>query len=93
MAKKDNQLQQLPDASTGNVVLSAQELYSVTFKGYPDVLDVQQVSTILGVSTKTVYRLLREGTLNSLKVGREFRIPKVFVLKYLKVFVSQVCER
>ena len=63
------------------------------FKEYPDVLDVKQVSILLGVSTKTVYRLLREGSLASLKIGREFRIPKVNVMKYIKVFGSPLSEQ
>jgi excisionase family DNA binding protein len=63
------------------------------FKEYPDILDVKQVSVILGVSTKTVYKLLREGTLVSLKVGREFKIPKVNVQKYVKIFDSPLCEQ
>ena len=68
--------------------LSTQEIYRIVFKEYPDVLDVKQVSVLLGVSTKTIYRLLREGKLESLKIGREFRIPKVNVMKYVKVFDS-----
>ena len=52
---------------------------------YPDVLDAEQVSAILGVSTKTVYRLLQDGSITALKVGRSYRIPKVHLLSYLKV--------
>ncbi len=52
---------------------------------YPDVLDAEQVSAILGVSTKTVYRLLHDGSITALKVGRSYRIPKVHLLSYLKV--------
>ena len=70
---------------------STQEIYRVVFKEYPDVLDVKQVSTLLGVSTKTVYRILRDGTLDSLKIGREFKIPKVNVMRYVKVFGSPLC--
>ena len=69
---------------------NAQELYRIVFKEYPDILDVKQVSALLGVSTKTVYRLLKAGTLDSLKIGREFRIPKVNVMKYVKVFGSPI---
>jgi excisionase family DNA binding protein len=65
--------------------INTKEVYQLMFKEYPDILDVKQVSNLLGVSTKTVYRLLRAGSLSSLKVGREFRIPKVYVLRYLKV--------
>jgi len=55
------------------------------FKGYPDVLNVKQVSEILEISTKTVYKLIKDGSLSSLKVGREFRIPKVMLMQYMKV--------
>jgi len=72
--------------------INAHEIYKAVFKDYPDVLDVKQVSELLGVSTKTVYRLLREGTLDSLKIGREFRVPKVNVMKYVKIFGSPLCE-
>ncbi len=62
------------------------ELYKVMFKDYPDVLDVKQVSAALDVSTKVVYRLLRDGAIASLKIGREFRVPKIAVMRYLNVF-------
>ena len=61
------------------------EIYRVVFKEYPDVMDVKQVSKLLGVSTKTVYKLIRGGSLTSLKVGREFRVPKVSVMRYVKI--------
>jgi excisionase family DNA binding protein len=73
--------------------INASDIYRVMFKDYPDVLDVKQVSKILGVSTKTVYRLLRDGSIISLKVGREFRIPKVYIMKYVRVFGSPLCEQ
>ena len=73
--------------------LSTQEIYRIVFKEYPDILDVKQVSKLLGVSTKTVYRLLRDGTLDSLKIGREFKIPKVNVMKYVKVLGSPIYEQ
>ena len=72
--------------------INTYEIYKAVFKDYPDVLDVKQVSELLGVSTKTVYRLLHDGALESLKIGREFRIPKVNVMKYVKIFGSPLCE-
>ena len=72
---------------------NSNELCGAVFKNYPDVLDVKQVSQLLGVSTKTVYRLLREGTLNSIKVGREFRIPKVSIMKYMKILEPQLSNQ
>jgi len=72
--------------------ISTQAVFRETFREYPDVLDVRQTSKLLSVSTKTVYRLLREGTIESLKIGREFRIPKVNVMRYAKIFKASLSE-
>lgn len=66
--------------------ISTQDIYRIVFTEYPDVMDVKQVSQLLGVSTKTVYKLIREGSLSALKIGREFRVPKVVLMKYVRVF-------
>ena len=65
--------------------MSLQDMYRYLFKEYPDVLNVNQVSNILDVSTKTVYKLIQNSNLSAIKVGREFRIPKIFLLKYIKL--------
>ena len=65
--------------------ISPQDVYRVVFRGYPDVLDVKQVSEMLGVCKKTVYKLAADGSLPMLKVGRQYRITKVNVLKYMKM--------
>ncbi len=61
------------------------EAYKTVFREYPDILDVEQMSKLLSVSKKTAYRLLREGTVDCLKVGREYKIPKVNIIKYLRI--------
>ena len=73
--------------------IQAQDICNATFKTYPDVLNVSQVSEILGVSTKTVYRLLRQNAISSLRVGREFRIPKVHLMRYVRIFDSPSWEQ
>ncbi len=50
---------------------------------YPDVLTVEEASEILGVCTKTVYKLIRKGDLKKQNVGRLFRIPKSYIISYL----------
>lgn len=65
--------------------VSQQELYQTVFREYPDVMDVKQASALLGVSTKTVYNLIAAGALSALRVGRSFRIPKVNIMRYLKI--------
>jgi excisionase family DNA binding protein len=85
---------QLFSMNGGKVMnVNTQEIYRIVFRDYPDILDVKQVSALLGVSTKTVYRLLRNGAFESLKIGREFRVPKVSIMKYVKLFGSPLCEQ
>lgn len=48
-------------------------------------MNVEQVSEVLGVSTKTCYALLRSGALQSLKIGRAYKIPKANLISYLNI--------
>jgi excisionase family DNA binding protein len=73
--------------------INAHDIYRAVFKEYPDVLNVKQVSALLGVSAKVVYRALNNGSLASLKIGREFRIPKITLMKYVKLFGSPSSEQ
>jgi excisionase family DNA binding protein len=66
-------------------VKMTRKAYKSVFPGCPDVLDVRQVSELLGVSSKTVYKLINEGVLASVKAGRAFKVPKLYLLQYLKV--------
>ena len=46
----------------------------------------------LGVSTKTGYKLLKDGKIEYLKIGRAYRIPKAHILRYLKITCSTFAE-
>ena len=50
---------------------------------YPDVMSIEQMCEILSISTKTGYRILREGKICCLKVGRAYRIPKAHLFTFL----------
>lgn len=58
-------------------------LCEIMFRDYPDVLNVSQMSEILHVSTKTGRRLLREGTVRSVRIGKSYRIPKAYLISYV----------
>ena len=61
-----------------------QEYYKVMFTEYPDVVNVEQLCEMLGgPSSKSVYRLLKEGAIQSYWIGKRYRIPKVSVIEYL----------
>ena len=51
---------------------------------YPPVLSVDEVATILGVTSKTVRNLIKAGNITSIKVGRLIRIPKDRLIHYLE---------
>jgi len=56
------------------------------FRDYPDVVTVEQMCEMLGgISIKTGYRLLKNGTIKSVVVGRRYRIPKLYVFEYLEL--------
>lgn len=55
-----------------------------SLKKYPDVLSVSQVQQILAVGERAVYKLIHDGDLVSLKVGKGYRIPKASVEVLLK---------
>ncbi len=58
--------------------------YIKMLKEYPDVLKIGQMCNALGgISTKTGYKLLRENRIESVKVGREYRITKSNVIDFL----------
>lgn len=65
------------------IPLSQRDAYKLMLKEYPDVMDIVQMCQILDVSTKTGYRLIREGKICCIKVGRAYRIPKAHLFTYL----------
>lgn len=54
------------------------------FADYPDVVNVEQMCSMLGgIGKKTAYDLLRHGDIRHIKLGKSFKIPKVCVIEYL----------
>lgn len=53
-------------------------------RDYPDVLTPEQVAEALGISRKSVYRLLRERTIGSKRIGTKYLISKRCLVDYLE---------
>jgi excisionase family DNA binding protein len=47
-------------------------------------LTVSEVAIIMRVSKMTVYRLIRSGELDAVRIGRSYRIPEQAVIQYLR---------
>ena len=64
---------------------------AVIFADYPDVVNVEQMCSMLGgIGKKTAYDLLRNGDIRSIKLGKSFKIPKVCIIEYLVGDVQKV---
>lgn len=60
------------------------EAYRLMFTEYPDVVNAEQMSKMLGgINIKTVYTLLKDKKVKSFMVGRRYCIPKLSILEYL----------
>lgn len=53
------------------------------FNNYPDVLTVELAAKALGISKASVYRLVKDRTIGSRRVGRKILIPKVCLVDYI----------
>ena len=70
-------------------MMTHREAYRVMLQGYPDVLNIEQMCEILKISTKTGYRLLKDG---QIKIGRSYRIPKAHLVAYLIQFDPSIVQ-
>lgn len=53
------------------------------FCNYPDALTLTDFANMLGISTKLASKLIKDGAVEAIKVGREYRIAKVNAIRYL----------
>lgn len=60
------------------------ENYSLMFTTYPDIVDITQMRKMLGgIGVTLAYKLLKRRKIKSLKIGREYKIPKSCIIEYL----------
>lgn len=70
--------------------LTLQETYNLMFQEYPDLVNVTQLCMMLGgISTKTAYKILKTNRIDSFKIGRAYKIPKINIITYLHVINIQ----
>lgn len=54
------------------------------FDSYPDVLDVEDLMKALHISKSVAYQLLREKQISSIRIGRIYKIPKIYLLNFIE---------
>ena len=50
---------------------------------YKDVMTAGQVQEVLGIGKATLYKLLNTGEIKSIRIGRVFKVPKVYLIDYI----------
>lgn len=58
---------------------------------YPDVLTPTECQNILLVGRNTMYNLLQNNIIKSVKIGKQYRIPKSSLQNYLNLCYSNEC--
>lgn len=59
------------------------ENHYAMFTAYKDVVNVNQLAEMLGIGITLAYRLVKQNTITSIKVGRQYKIPKQNIISYL----------
>ena len=47
------------------------------------MVSVEQLCAMLKIGRNTAYELLRSGKIKAVRIGRQYRIPKKWVIEYL----------
>jgi len=57
---------------------------TIMFHEFPDVVNVIQMRTMLGIGRNTAYNLINDGIIPSIRIGKVHRITKANIIKYIK---------
>lgn len=58
------------------------QLYTVMFTEYPDIVDIKDLQKMLGIGRNLAYSLVSGGYIKGITVGNKLRIPKINVINY-----------
>ena len=64
---------------------NSNEIYKTMFKSYPDLVDIIQLKEMLGIGITLAYRLVKNNQIPALKIGRQYKIPKINIIDYVTV--------
>lgn len=71
------------------IVQDSRAIRTEMFQGYPDVLNLEEMSELLQISTKTGRRLLNNGEIRCFRIGRSYRIPKQNLISFIMGIPSE----
>lgn len=59
-------------------------MQSTEFEEYPDIVTPDDIQKMLRIGRNSVYDLLKQGKIKSLRVGKKYLIPKTSVINFLQ---------
>lgn len=59
------------------------ELYGVMFTDFPDIVTIQDMQKMLGISRHLAYDLINDGSVNGRMIGHTYKIPKISIINYV----------
>ena len=65
--------------------------FANSLNDYPDLMTVSDMRSALSISRSLSYKLIREGTVQSIRVGNIIRIPKVCIVDFMEKACYAVC--
>lgn len=54
------------------------------FADYPDIIRIEDLQVMLQIGRNSVYTLLKQGLIKSIKIGKKYIIPKSAVIDFVK---------
>ena len=59
------------------------DVTNAMFKDYPDIVSVADMQKMLGIKRTKAYELLKNKTIKSIKIGKDYKIPKLNIALYI----------
>lgn len=54
------------------------------FDNFKDLLDISDIQCALGIGRSMAYRLVRDGKIRHLRIGKTIKIPKPYLLDFVE---------
>ena len=67
-------------------------LHSRHLSDLPDALTTKECMSFLNIGRNSLYKLLKEGSLGSIRVGKKYIIPKSSLEHYLSVWYNSLMK-
>jgi len=55
------------------------------FENYKDVVNIEDLTQMLGIGKNKAYKLINSGIIKSFKIGKIHKIPKVWIMDYIQM--------